>query len=189
MMAREIMLVPKEKYQKLLESHKKSLNNRSDTDISNIEDDIVKQRKINHLQDINGDIENNQEMSLDITQKDSQNNRNISLDDVNSTRQKRNSELKGDNGEVEHKYESGKDESHNDGMLTNVKDKEHTDTNYVNLHHNNQSITEKCVHSDTSAEGTTKLAVYKTSADIIKRKRKSSSKRKAIIRKRCLKYN
>lgn len=56
-MAKEVILVPKEKYLKLLESHKDKFQ-----DHRNADGDSVKKRKISALNDIDTEIENTQEI-------------------------------------------------------------------------------------------------------------------------------
>ena len=57
------MLVPKEKYQKLLESHKRSMNNRNEENISNMDNNTLKQREVGGLHDINMEIENKKKVN------------------------------------------------------------------------------------------------------------------------------
>lgn len=170
-MAKEVILVPKETYLKLLESHKDKFQ-----DHRNADGDSVKKRKISALNDIDTEIENTQEIHP-ITAKQ---NEDIYMD-VDSVREKQGDKLKGDNIEVEH-YESM---GNHDGLLADQNELGHVDTNYVKKKSNNQSAKkDKLIQSDSSTDVTAKLGVYKTSADIIKRKRKSPVERRNFMKKR-----
>lgn len=54
-MAKEVILVPKEKYLKLLESHKDKFQDHRNAEISNTDGKSVKKRKISALNDIDRD--------------------------------------------------------------------------------------------------------------------------------------
>lgn len=187
-MAKEVMLVPKEKYQKLLESHKRSMNNRNEENISNMDINTLKQREVGGLHDINMEIENKKKVNSDIECLDVHNYDNQSKVANMSVKPKQENELKDTNSKIKGVHEEMGDRSPVKRNLSDLEEKPQSDTDHEDLH-NNQSVTEKNIQTNISDNDSTKLAVYKKVAHIIKRKEKLPSKKKNVFKKRWLKYN
>jgi hypothetical protein len=170
-MAREVVLVPKEKYQKLLQSHERILSTNTNAERSVKDSDTVERRKVNELSDVNTETKN--EKDYEVSQRDVRNDTFVSRmnNDIEAQRKYINLE------NVHNKTNNGNE------MMEEVQ----SDISNDHLQ-KYQSIKEKDLHNQIPRDDTTKLAVYKTTTDMIRRKGKSPAKNRNVLRKRWLKY-
>lgn len=162
-MAKEVVLVPREKYQKLLED-RMIVSNQSRTNPSNIDGDREEKKNINDLSNIN--IQNdlhNKEKSQPETEREVM--------------------------EVNQHFNKGKLNDIQDTDTVKSLVSIHPDTDYGTLREN-QSVKLQSTNARSykSNNDTLKLAVPRTLASITNRQKASASKKKRY-RKKWLKYN